>query len=468
MSHLDELNIFNLGTNSKVHFIGIGGISMSGLAEILLGRGVFVSGSDITESNITNRLKSLGAEIYIGQRASNIKPCDLIVYTAAIKEDNEEFAAARASGIKMVTRAKMLGEIMRAYKYAVAVSGTHGKTSTTSMVTHIMLKADTDPTVSIGGELPAIGGNIRVGKSDYFVCEACEYCESFLNFYPYIGIILNVDEDHLDYYKGINHIIRAFGGFAALPPKSGALVINSDDTNTLQAAKNANAKVITCSKENKGADYYAGEIEFDNGGFASYTLYERGKLLGIINLSVAGEHNILNSLCAIAATRYLGLSFAAIKAGVESFSGVDRRFQRKGEVCGGAQLIDDYAHHPTEIAATLKTALRLCTGTVWCVFQPHTYTRTKALYNEFVKVLSVDGVCPVLLDIYAAREKDTGLVSSAQLSDDIHGSVYMPDFESCADYLRKNVKRGDIVLTMGAGTVYRVGDILLCERRDDK
>lgn len=459
------MNTFDLNTlpcGGRVHFIGIGGISMSGLAEILLGRGYKISGSDMKESPITQKLRTLGAEIYIGQKAENIHPCDLIVYTAAIKEDNEEYIAAVRSGIKLIDRAALLGAVMRAYKHAVAIAGTHGKTSTTSMMTHIMLAAGADPTVSLGGELPAIDGNIRVGKSDSFVCEACEYHGSFLKFFPFVSVILNIEEDHLDYFRDIEHIKETFRGFAELVPEDGAVVADIDGENVRAALRGIKKNVITCSYDSENADYHAADISYNSRGEGSFTLFEKGKPLGTITLSVPGKHNVSNAVCAAAAARFLGIPFDAVKRGLLSYSGVHRRFEYKGER-NGVTVIDDYAHHPTEIEATLKTAANMKGGTVWCVFQPHTYTRTKKLFGDFVRVLGESGAKVIMLDIFAAREKDTGLVSSKELSDATPGSRYMPGFRECADFLRQNAKSGDIVITMGAGDVYKVGDLFLSE-----
>lgn len=459
MFFLNNFNINTIKKNGHVHFIGIGGISMSGLAEILLGRGYKVSGSDIQKSSLTDKLEALGATIYIGQKASNIKDCDLIVYTAAIKEDNEEFIAAKESGAPLVDRATLLGAVMRYYKYAVAVSGTHGKTTTTSMITHIMLRGNLDPTVSLGGELSAIDGNIRVGHSDNFVCEACEYHESFLKFFPYISVILNIEEDHLDYFKDLDHIIKAFHGLALLPPADGAVVANIDNKNVIKAVKDINCGLITCSIKAK-ADYYAENIETDSLGCACFDLFEKGEKLGQIKLSVAGLHNVSNAVCAIAASRRLGVSFEDIKEGLYSYGGVKRRFEKKGAK-NGVTVIDDYAHHPTEIEATLKTAEKIDCKKIWCVFQPHTYTRTKALYSDFVEKFNASNANILMLDIYAAREKDTGLVSSKQLAGDIKNCKYFPSFDECAEFLKDSTESGDLIITMGAGDVYKVGDIFL-------
>lgn len=455
------MNTFDLGKipeNGKIHFIGIGGISMSGLAEIMLGRGYSVSGSDITETHITQKLRSLGAEICIGQCAGNIKDCDLVVYTAAIREDNPEFAEAKRRGILMIERPTLLGSVMKYFKYAVAVSGTHGKTSTTSMMTHIMLSSGCDPTVSIGGELPAIGGNIRVGKSDYFLCEACEYHQSFLEFFPYISIMLNIEEDHLDYFSGLDHIIDTFRSLALLTPDDGAVVANYDDENVRRTLKDTGKRVITCSVKGD-ADYTVKNVVFNDRGCGGFDVFEKGEFLGRAVLSVPGMHNVSNAVCSIAASRYLGFPFEKIRAGLLSYGGVDRRFQLKGTK-DGVTVIDDYAHHPTEINATLSTVENMSYKNVWCVFQPHTYTRTKTLYDDFVKVLSRD-INIIIIDIYAAREPDTGLVSSRQLAGDIKGAVYIPDFESTVKFLKENAKDGDLILTMGAGTVFKIGNMFL-------
>ena len=449
----------NLPPHAHVHFIGIGGISMSGLAEILMDRGFSVSGSDRAESHLTKRLEGKGAKIYIGQCASNIQNPDVVVYSAAISPDNPERIAAEKCGAAVFDRATLMGAIMKLYKYPVAVAGTHGKTTTTSMLTHIALSAELDPTISLGGELPAIGGNIRVGGGDHFICEACEYHQSFLRFFPLVSIILNVEEDHLDYFRDLDHIKDTFRALADLTPAGGATVINADDENTVDAVSGTSARMITCSIK-KEADYEARDISVSNSGTPSFTVYEKGTPLGTVTLSVHGMHNVSNALCTVAAARFLGIDFEKIKNGLADFVGVGRRFEVKGEK-NGVTVIDDYAHHPTEIAATLSTAKKTAKGSVFCIFQPHTYTRTKTLFSEFVNVLS--GSSPIILDIYAAREKDTGLVSAKELADAIPDAVYLPTFEDCTAFLRETAKEGDMVLTMGAGDVYKIGEMFLQE-----
>ena len=446
-----------------IHFIGIGGISMSGLAEILLKEDFSVSGSDAKKSELTAHLESLGAVIRIGQRASNITDdIELVVYTAAIHEDNPEFACAKEKGLPMLTRAELLGQIMRNYKTPVAVSGTHGKTTTTSMISHILLAADADPTISVGGILPAIHGNIRVGESETFVTEACEYTNSFLSFFPKISIILNIDADHLDFFKDLDDIRHSFRLFAERLPEDGTLIISSDIPDYEEITKDLPCKILTCGLEHP-ADYKAEDITFDELAHASFTCVKNGESLERFTLSVPGMHNVANALSSIVLGDLLGLSLEDIQKGLLSFGGTDRRFQYKGKV-GGVTVIDDYAHHPTEIAATLRTAKNYPHHTTWCVFQPHTYTRTKALMAEFAEALSLaDKV--VLADIYAARETDDLGISSRDLQKliqekgtDVH---YFPSFGEIEDFLLTNCIHDDLLITMGAGDVYKIGEDLL-------
>ena len=450
-------------TPLAVHFIGIGGISMSGLAEILLEEGFHISGSDAKESALTDALEKKGARIYYGQRASNISDStDVVVYTAAIHPDNPEFARAKELGIPMLTRAELLGQIMRNYDTPIAVAGTHGKTTTTSMLSHILLKGDCDPTISVGGILPAIGGNIRVGQSETFLTEACEYTNSFLSFFPKISIILNMDADHLDFFKDIDDIRRSFRRFAELLPADGTLIINADTPEYQSITEGLPCQVITYGLENN-ADYTASDITYDEFGHASFNVRYKGSDLGRCSLMVPGSHNVSNALSAVAAGRLLNLSWEVIAEGLLSFTGTDRRFQYKGTV-GGVTIIDDYAHHPTEIEATLKAAANYPHRKVWCVFQPHTYTRTKALLPEFAQALTLaDHV--VLADIYAARETDTLGISSEDLADRIRElgtpCEYFPTFDEIENFLLKNCTQGDLLITMGAGDVVNIGEQLL-------
>lgn len=445
-----------------VHFIGIGGISMSGLAEILIDAGFTVTGSDAKKSPLTQHLTAKGAKINYPQMASNITDdIDLVVYTAAIAKDNPEFAAAEEKKCSMITRAQLLGQIMKNYKTPIAISGTHGKTTTTSMVSEVLLAADTDPTLSIGGILKSIGGNIRVGQSEYFVTEACEYTNSFLSFFPRISIILNIEEDHMDFFKDIQDIRNSFRKFADILPNDGFLIINNNIDNLDELTKGLNCNIITFGNEN--ADYGYTDVSYDTFGRASYTLLKNGTDCGRVTLGVVGEHNILNSLSVIALTDLLGLDSEVVLKALSAFSGTDRRFELKGEVCG-VTILDDYAHHPTEIRATLKAAANYPHKTLWCVFQPHTYTRTKAFLNDFAQALSLaDKV--VLTDIYAAREKNTIGISSRDLLAELEKlgveCYYFPSFDEIENFLLRNCINGDLLITMGAGDVVKIGESLI-------
>lgn len=446
-----------------IHFIGIGGISMSGLAEILLEEGFTVSGSDSKESPLTKKLEQLGATIFYGQKASNIiDGIDCVVYTAAIHRENAELIEAVAKKIPMLTRAELLGQLMKNYKTPIAVSGTHGKTTTTSMLSHILLAGEKDPTISVGGILQAIGGNIRVGHSETFITEACEYTNSFLNFFPKIGIILNIEEDHLDFFKDLEDIRHSFHQFAALIPADGTLIINSDIKNYEEICEGLDCRIITCGSS-LSSDYSSENVRFDEKGLASFDLIKQGETVCRIQLSVPGYHNVSNALTCIAAAELLEIPTETIKQGLLAFTGTDRRFEYKG-MMNGVTIIDDYAHHPTEILATLKAAKNYPHKDLWCVFQPHTYTRTKAFFHEFAEVLShTDHL--VLADIFAARETDTLGVSSkdlaaevARLGTDAH---YFGSFEEIEMFLKEHCASGDLLITMGAGDVVNIGEDLL-------
>ena len=446
-----------------VHFIGIGGISMSGLAEILLKEDFQISGSDAKSSDIIDNLMDMGAIVNIGQCAENITDdIDLVVYTAAVHTDNPEYAACVAKNIPMLTRAQLLGQIMNNYKYSVAVSGTHGKTTTTSMLSQVFLEADVDPTISVGGILDSIGGNIRVGQSDYFVTEACEYTNSFHSFFPYISIILNVDADHLDFFSGIEEIIESFHTFAKNLPDNGTLVVNGDMDCLPQVTKDLTCNIVTFGLNDTNA-YYPTNIESDDKGHMNYTLMVNGEAAERVHLNIGGTHNVTNSLAVIAVADLLGIDREFALAGLACFGGAHRRFELKGTL-GNVTVIDDYAHHPTEIKATLTTATHTPHNELWVVFQPHTYTRTKALFEEFADALKgFDHV--ILVDIYAAREPDTGLVHAKDLADRIKelgsDARYFSSFEAVENYLLKNCKKNDLLITMGAGDVYLIGEELL-------
>ena len=446
-----------------VHFIGIGGISMSGLAEILLAAHFTVSGSDAKESPLTELLIQQGATIFYGQRASNIQEgTDLVVYTAAIHPDNPEYAAAVEQGIPMLSRAELLGQLMTNYQTPIAVSGTHGKTSTTSMASHILLAADKNPTISVGGILKAIHGNIRVGGHDTFITEACEYTNSFLHFFPKISIILNIDADHLDFFKDIQDIRHSFRRFAELLPKDGTLIINDEIPDYREITAGLPCKVITYGP-GPDSDYGAADIHFDEFAHGTFTFLKKGQPLGQVSLNVPGIHNVWNAVAALTLGDLLEIPLDTMRRGLSEFTGADRRFEKKGELAG-ITIVDDYAHHPTEIQATLNAAQNYPHKTLWCVFQPHTYTRTKALMDDFAQALSLSDQV-VLADIYAARETDTLGISSDDLRAKIQAlgtpAHYFKSFDAIETFLLENCTPGDLVITMGAGDVVKIGEHLL-------
>ena len=446
-----------------IHFIGIGGISMSGLAEILLEEGFKVSGSDARETELTDHLAAGGARIVYGQRAENITDdIDLAVYTAAVHPDNPEYAEVVRRGIPIMSRADLLGQIMKNYGAAVAISGTHGKTTTTSMVTEILLAAGKDPTISVGGILHSIGGNIRVGGPELFVTEACEYTNSFLSFFPTMEVILNIEADHLDFFKDIDDIRHSFRLFAEKLPKSGLLIINSDIRDYRQITDGLDCRVVTVG-HSADSDYSAADICYDEYARPSFTLVKGGKDAGRIALGVPGEHNVYNALAAVAAAEALGIAAGDIADGLSHFTGTERRFEKKGEI-GGVTIIDDYAHHPQEISATLAAAKNYPHKKLWCVFQPHTYTRTKAFLDEFAQALSAaDEV--ILADIYAARETDDLGISSRDIAQRIENlgtkAHYFPTFDDIETFILEKCSDGDLLITMGAGDIVKVGERLL-------
>lgn len=452
----------NKNKNLRVHFVGIGGISMSGLADILLHYGYHVSGSDARNSKIIEKLIKKGAQIYIGHDEKNVLDANLVVYTAAVKWDNPELIKAKELGIPIMDRAEFLGQIMKQYKYGVAVSGTHGKTTTTSLISIIMKNANLDPTIMVGGEVDAIGGNVRPGNSPYFVTEACEYVESFLRLYPYIGLILNVDADHLDYYTGLDHIVQSFSKFVDLIPEEGYLIVCNDDINAMKAARSAKSHVITFGLKD-GAHWTARNIYYDEKGCGKFDAYFEGHLFGNFKLCIPGEHNVKNALSAIACAQIFNISTDVIHESFEEFCGTRRRFEYKGEF-EGITVIDDYAHHPTEIKATLSAALNYPHKKLWCIFQPHTYSRTIKLLDDFSTAFNNSDKL-IMADIYAAREKDTGEINSAILSERIKCKgvdvEYIPSFQDIADYVKDNASSGDVVITMGAGDIYLVGEMIL-------
>lgn len=462
--------MINLSQIKQAHCIGIGGIGLSAIAEILLARGITVTGSDMKESEITDNLIAKGAHIFLGHRERNVEGADAVIYSAAIGADNPELMRARELGIPVMTRAEMLGMLMKEHESSIAISGTHGKTTTTSMVSLILDRAGRKPTILVGGNLTEIGGNVKIGEGDYFITEACEYMDSFLSLRPKIEIILNIDSDHLDYFKDINHIVESFDKFAKLVPADG-LIIAYDANSFVKSVVDKLDNVITFGY-NEGSTYYATDIEFNDSGRPAFTANHNGKALGRVQLKVPGEHNILNALAAIACCHSLGTDMSVITETLEAFGGTERRFDVIGMTDAGVQIVDDYAHHPTEIMATLAAAQNVPHNHLWCLFQPHTYTRTIALFEEFADAFEkADKV--VLAEIYAAREKNIYKISSKELAREIKAKhpgkevYYFKDFDEIANFVSNNAEKGDLVITMGAGDIYKVADIML-EREWEK
>ena len=447
-----------LHSGVRVHMAGIGGVSMCALAEVLKGMGVEVQGSDMTDSDTVKHLRSVGIPVAIGHSAENLQNCDLVIRTAAIHDSNPEIAGAVARGIPVYERAQGWGAIMQAYRNALCISGTHGKTTTTSMATHIFMAAQKDPTVMIGGTLPLLGKGYRVGNGDTIILESCEYCNSFLNFFPTVAVILNVAADHLDFFKDLADIEHSFRQFACLTPETGFIIANGDDEGARTALAGIDRPVRWFSVKDHSAGVYADNVAFFD-GFPCFDVVADGKRYAHVALHVPGKHNISNALAAAAAAYVLGIDGKAVEEGLASFGGAERRFQYKGAF-NGARVYDDYAHHPDELHALLDMARSLPHQRLICAFQPHTYTRTKALFDDFVRELRTVDVA-VLAEIYAARETNDVGVSSRDLCARIPGSVYCATLKETAETLRKLARPGDMILTVGAGDIYRVGDMLV-------
>jgi len=440
------------------HLIGIGGVSMSPLAEVLSGLGLQISGSDIAENERTSHLRELGISIRLGHSASNITDgTEFVVRTAAVHDDNPEIIAAREKGIPVFERSQAWGAIMRGYKNALCISGTHGKTTTTSMCTHILMASEKDPTVMIGGTLPLLKAAHRVGGGDTIVMESCEYYNSFLAFYPTVAVILNIEPDHLDFFSGLDDIKASFRKFAAKVPEDGYIVANLDDADTMDAIKGLDRRVVTFGLSAK-ADVTARNVTHI-GSRTSFELVYKGKVIETVTLHVPGEHNLKNALAAAAASICLGIKPTAIKYGLAGFSGAGRRFEFKGKF-NGADVYDDYAHHPGEVRALFDAVEPLGYKRIICVFQPHTYTRTVALFDDFIKQLRRPDIV-YLAEIFAAREQNTLGISSADLAARIDGARFYRTFSEIEDSLSETAQPGDIILTVGAGNVYRIGEHLL-------
>ena len=453
---VDIKTFFKPGT--RVHLAGIGGVSMCPLAEVLAGMGLQVQGSDMSESDTVRQLRAQGIPVAVGHSAENLKDCALVIRTAAIHDDNPEIAGAIARGIPVYERAQAWGAIMQHYQNAVCISGTHGKTTTTSMATHIFMAAQADPTVMIGGTLPLLHSGYRVGRGDTIILESCEYCNSFLNFFPTVAVILNVEADHLDFFKDLADIEHSFHAFADLVPQRGSIISNADDPGAREAVKGLSHPVFTFGIADPDADCTAHNVAFHD-GCPTFDVVIRGETYAHVELHIAGRHNILNSLAAASAAYVLGIPGSAVEEGLATFHGAGRRFEHKGTF-HGADVFDDYAHHPAELHALLTTAQSMGYERVICAFQPHTYTRTKALFDDFVRELQLPDVT-ILAEIYAAREKNDIGISSQDLAAKIPGAVYCSTLDQVADQLAELARPGDLILTVGAGDIFRAGEKLL-------
>ena len=451
-----EANIHDyIAPGRRAHLAGIGGVSMSPLAEVLHKMGMVITGSDMHESATVDHLRSLGIPVSIGHRAENVGDAELVIRTAAIHDENPEIAAARACGIPVFERAQAWGSIMRGYKNALCISGTHGKTTTTSMCTHIIMAAQLDPTVMIGGTLPLLGSGYRVGHGDTIILESCEYCNSFLSFFPTVAVILNIEADHLDFFKDLEDVEHSFRAFADRVPENGLIVANADDANTMHTLEGEKRPVLTFGLEQ--GDVHAANLAWHN-GLPSFDVIYRGEVFTHVELRVPGEHNVKNALAAAAASIALAVSPQAVSEGLNAFRGAGRRFEHKGTF-HGAEIYDDYAHHPGELQALLSAARALGYERIICAFQPHTYTRTHALFDDFVEVLKEPDLT-ILAEIFAAREVNELGISSKDLAQRIPGSEYYSTLPEVTQRLRELARPGDLILTVGAGDIYTVGEVL--------
>ena len=437
------------------HLVGIGGVSMAPLAEVLHGMGMIITGSDMNEGAAVKRLRSLGITVHIGHHAHNIAGAELIIRTAAAHDDNPEIAAARSNDIPVFERAQAWGAIMQGYKNALCISGTHGKTTTTSMCTHIIMAAEMDPTVMIGGTLPLLGAGHRVGQGDTIILESCEYCNSFLSFSPTVAVILNIEADHLDFFRDLEDVENSFRTFAELVPPNGMVVANVEDENTMHTLASLDRPLLTFGVDN--GDVQAANLTW-NKGLPHFDVICRGELYAHICLSVPGLYNVKNALAAAAAAYAMGVPAGAVEQGLAAFRGAGRRFEHKGTY-NGAEVYDDYAHHPGELKELLTTAATLGYDRVICAFQPHTYTRTHSLFDDFVEVLKLADLT-LLAEIYAAREQNTIGISSRDLANLIPGSKYFSTLPELTDCLKDIARPGDLILTVGAGNIYTAGEAM--------
>lgn len=459
-----DTQISNLSNYKHIHLIGIGGISMSAIAETLHNWNYTVTGSDLNRSEITDNLNKHGIVTTIGHDLENSKKADLIIYTAAISDTDPEILIAKENNIPLIGRGSFVGYLTKLYKEAICISGTHGKTTTTSMIANCFISAEKDPSIEVGAILDSIGGNYRVGNSEYFILESCEYKGNFLKFFPNTAIILNIDNDHLDYYKTFDNVIKAFHDFANIVEPEGLVVVNGDDKNCFVLKDIVKSNFISYGIENVACNFVAQNISFDENGFAKFDVYKNNEFYETFELSVAGRHNILNALACISTCDYYNISKDIMKSSLKNFTGAERRLEFKGKINNTISVFDDYAHHPTEIKATSNAVKNKKYNESWVIFQPHTYSRTKNHLEDFAdSLLDFDNI--IILDIYAARETNTFNISSKDLVEKINSkgkkALYMPNFEEVVSYIKENVKENDIVITLGAGTVTQIGPMLV-------
>jgi UDP-N-acetylmuramate--alanine ligase len=446
-----------LDTAKKFHFIGIGGSGMCPMAEIMLTKGYTITGSDIGESDTLDRIKSYGIKVYTTHAASNIDDTEAVVYSAAVKQDNPELVAAREKGIPTFERSVMLGMVTEKFPNTIAVSGTHGKTTTTGMITEILLSAGKDPSAIIGGKLPSIGGNGRAGSSENMVCEACEYVDTFLQLHPAISLILNIDSDHLDYFKNVDNIIKSFRQFAKQTTKR--IIINGDNANARKAVEGLTHAEILTFGYGPSNDFYIADKNEENTACEDFSVMYHDKRLCKITLKVPGEHNMMNAMAAFAATYSMGIDVKYIKAALEKFSGVHRRFEILGKF-DGVTVADDFAHHPTELKAVLTSAVRMGYHEIWAIFQPHTYSRTYLLLDEFAKVLKIpDHV--IMTEILPVREENTYNIHTSDLEAKIPGSCHFETFEEIANYVIGKAAPNDLIITIGGGDIYKCANLIV-------
>lgn len=455
MYEIDEL----LKKVSRVHFIGIGGSGMCPLAEILHKEGYLLSGSDNNETDTLKRIRSLGIPVTLGQKAENIDGAEMIIYTAALLPDNPELVAAKASGIPTFERSKLLGAVTRMYSNSICICGTHGKTTSCSMLTQLLIEAGLDPTAVIGGKLPLTGSNGIVGHTEHMVCESCEFVDTFLDLTPDVTVILNVDEDHLDYFKTFDNLKNSFVKFSSMATK--VIIYNGDDSNTVEVVdktKKLCGKPVISFGLGENNDYRAVNI-IDNNEYNSFDVVYKGNNLGRVSLSIPGRHNVMNCLAVIAAAMYSGVDFDKCVSGISDFTGAGRRFEKLAEI-NGITIIDDYAHHPLELEVTLNTAMNMGYKKVYAVFQPFTYSRTAILFDDFVRVLSIPDQC-IMTEIMGSREVNTYGIYTSQLAEKIKGSVWFNTFEEVAEYAVSHAEPGDCIITLGCGDIYKAAKIMI-------